>query len=118
MSASPEAVMAATERADFLKVDTLLTEEERAVQERVRAFVDENVVPVLPIHWDEASFPFELIEGLGRLGIMGGALEGYGCAGWSNVGYGLAIQELARGSGSLATFLHVQSGLAMTAIYK
>jgi glutaryl-CoA dehydrogenase len=118
MSATPEAVMAATERADFLKVETLLTEEERQVRDQVRTFVDEQVIPVLPIYWDEAAFPFQLIEALGGLGIMGGALEGYGCAGWSNVGYGLAIQELARGSGSLATFLHVQSGLAMTAIYQ
>jgi glutaryl-CoA dehydrogenase len=70
-------------------------------------------------YWDRAEFPFDLIPGLGELGIMGGSFEKeYGCAGWSNVAYGLAVAELARGAGSLATFLDVQSGLAMAAIHQ
>jgi len=70
-------------------------------------------------YWDKAEFPFDLIPGLGELGIMGGSFEKeYGCAGWTNVAYGLAVAELARGAGSLATFLDVQSGLAMAAIHQ
>src|SRR5918999_2782053 len=103
---------------DLIDVGSLLSDEEKQVRERVREFVDREVIPVAADHWDRAQFPFELLSGLGELGLMGGVLpEEYGCAGWNNVAYGLAIAELARGSGSLATFLHVQSGLAMAAIH-
>src|SRR5918998_5042062 len=104
---------------DLIDVGSLLSDEEKQVRERVREFVDREVIPVAADHWDRAQFPFELLSGLGELGLMGGVLpEEYGCAGWNNVAYGLAVAELARGSGSLATFLHVQSGLAMTAIHE
>jgi glutaryl-CoA dehydrogenase len=104
---------------DLLEVGSLLSDEEMRVRDRVREFVDREVIPVAAGYWDRAEFPFGLLPGLGELGLMGGVLpEEYGCAGWNNVAYGLAIAELARGSGSLATFLHVQSGLAMTAIYE
>ena len=104
---------------DLIEVGSLLSDEEKRVRDRVREFVDREVIPVAADYWDRAEFPFGLLPGLGKLGLMGGVLpEEYGCAGWNNVAYGLAIAELARGSGSLATFLHVQSGLAMTAIYE
>src|ERR1700694_2223125 len=112
---TPEAILRSIEPVDFININSLLSEEEQAIRDRVRAFVDQRVIPVAAGYWAKAPFPFELVPGLGELGIMGGAFKGYGCAGWSSVAYGLAIQELARGSGSLATFLHVQSGLAMTA---
>ncbi len=104
---------------DLIDVDSLLSDEEKRVRDRVREFVDREVIPVAADYWDRAQFPFGLLPGLGELGLMGGTLpEEYGCAGWNNVAYGFAIAELARGSGSLATFLHVQSGLAMTAIHE
>jgi glutaryl-CoA dehydrogenase len=104
---------------DLIEVGNLLSDEEKRVRDRVREFVDREVIPVAAGYWDRAEFPFGLLPGLGELGLMGGVIpEEYGCAGWNNVAYGLAIAELARGSGSLATFLHVQSGLAMTAIYE
>src|ERR687898_94654 len=104
---------------DLIDVGGLLSDEEKRVRDRVREFVDREVIPVAADYWDRAEFPFELLPGLGELGLVGGVLpEEYGCAGWNNVAYGLAIAELARGSGSLATFLHVQSGLAMTAIHE
>jgi glutaryl-CoA dehydrogenase len=104
---------------DLIDAGSLLSDEEKQVRDRVREFVDREVIPVAADYWDRAEFPFGLLPGLGKLGLMGGVLpEEYGCAGWNNVSYGLAIAELARGSGSLATFLHVQSGLAMTAIYE
>src|SRR5215203_5536776 len=104
---------------DLINAGSLLSDEEKRVRDLVREFVDREVIPTAADYWDRAQFPFELLPGLGELGLMGGTLpEEYGCAGWNNVAYGLAIAELARGSGSLATFLHVQSGLAMTAIHE
>ncbi len=104
---------------DFVNASRLLSEEEKQVRDRVREFVDREVIPVAAGYWDKAEFPFELLPGLGELGIMGAPYSPeYGCAGWNNVAYGLAIAELARGSGGLSTFLHVQSGLAMAAIHE
>lgn len=97
----------------------MLSDEEKQVRDTVREFVDREVIPVAADHWDRGEFPFELLPGLGELGVMGGVYSGeYGCAGWNNVAYGLAIAEIAHGSGSLSTFLHVQSGLAMAAIHE
>src|SRR5215204_7368389 len=103
---------------DLINSSSLLSDKEKGVRDLVREFVDREVIPTAAGYWDRAEFPFGLLPGLGELGLIGGTLsEEYGCAGWNNVAYGLAIAELARGSGSLATFLHVQSGLAMAAIY-
>jgi glutaryl-CoA dehydrogenase len=116
---TPEGTQRETQPVDFINVNSLLSDEEKEIRDRVREHVDQEIVPVMPGYWDRAEFPFDLLPGLGELGIMGGCFEEeYGCAGWSNVAYGLAVAELARGSGSLATFLDVQSGLAMAAIYK
>ena len=119
MTITPERTQQGTRPVDLLDTSRLLSDEEKQVRDRVREFVDREVIPVAADHWDRAEFPFGVLPGLGELGIMGGTIsEEYGCAGWNNVAYGLAIAELARGSGSVATFLHVQSGLAMTAIHE
>jgi glutaryl-CoA dehydrogenase len=119
MTMVPRQIRDATQPADFIKADRLLSEEEKGIRDRVRGFVDREVIPAAADYWDRAEFPFELVPALGELGIVGGSFgEEYGCAGWNNVAYGLAIAEVARGSGSLATFLHVQSGLAMAAIHE
>jgi glutaryl-CoA dehydrogenase len=119
MSVTSEGVRLDTRPVDFVNAGSLLSDGEKRVRDRVREFVDREVIPGAADHWDRAEFPFEVLPGLGELGIMGGTFsEEYGCAGWNNVAYGLAIAELARGSGSLATFLHVQGGLAMTAIHE
>ena len=119
MTVTSEEVRQDRRPVDFINVDSLLSKEEKGVRDRVREFVDREVIPTAADYWDRAQFPFEVIPGLGELGLLGGTIsEEYGCAGWNNVAYGLAIAELARGSGSLATFLHVQSGLAMTAIHE
>src|SRR4028118_1504537 len=119
MTITPDGVRSEVRSTDFIKADRLLSDAEMEVRERVRGFVDRTVIPSAAEHWDRAEFPFDVLPGLGELGIMGGTFSPeYGCAGWNNVAYGLAIAELARGSGSLATFLHVQSGLAMTAIHE
>jgi glutaryl-CoA dehydrogenase len=115
----PRQIRDSTQPTDFIKADRLLSEEEKGIRDQVRDFVDREVIPVSADYWDRAEFPFELVPALGELGIVGGSFEEeYGCAGWNNVSYGLAIAEVARGSGSLATFLHVQSGLAMAAIHE
>jgi len=116
---TPEETRRETQPVDFVNVNSLLSEEEKEIRDRVREHVDREIIPVMADYWDRAEFPFDLVPGLGELGIMGGSFEKeYGCAGWSNVAYGLAVAELARGAGSLATFLDVQSGLAMAAIHQ
>ena len=119
MTITPEGTLREKLPVDFINASRLLSDVEKEVRARVREFVDRQVIPTSADHWDRGEFPFDLLPGLGELGLMGGTFsEAYGCAGWNNVAYGLAIAELARGSGSLATFLHVQSGLAMTAIHE
>ena len=119
MAVTSEGVRREGRPVDFVNVGRLLSDEEKAVRDRVREYVDREVIPGAADHWDRAEFPFEVLPGLGELGVLGGTFsEEYGCAGWNNVAYGLAIAELARGSGSLATFVHVQGGLAMTAIHE
>jgi glutaryl-CoA dehydrogenase len=116
---TPEETRRETQPVDFVNVNSLLSEEEKEIRDRVREHVDREIIPVMADYWDRAEFPFDLVPGLGELRIMGGSFEKeYGCAGWSNVAYGLAVAELARGAGSLATFLDVQSGLAMAAIHQ
>jgi glutaryl-CoA dehydrogenase len=118
MALTPESIRQGTHPVDFIDVGRLLSDEEQEIRDRVRSYVDREVIPTAAGYWDKAEFPFDLLPGLGELGLVGGTYgEEYGCAGWNNVAYGLGIAELARGSGSLATFLHVQSGLAMAAIH-
>ena len=102
---------------DFYELDELLSDEERDVRERVRAFVDQEVTPIINPYWERAEFPFELVPKLAALGICGGTLQGYGCPGLSSVATGLISMELSRGDGSVCTFFGVTSGLAMTSIY-
>jgi glutaryl-CoA dehydrogenase len=101
--------------SDLFLVDELLTPEERDVSDRVRRFVDAEVLPVINDYWERAEFPFPLVPGLGELRIAGGALRGDGCPGMSPVAEGLVAAELARGDGGLRVFC-VGHGLAMMAI--
>jgi glutaryl-CoA dehydrogenase len=104
-------------RVDFYAIDDLLTAEERAVRDKVRAFVDAEVIPIITPYWERAEFPFELLDKIKGLGIIGGALRGYGCPGLSPVADGLIATELARGDASVSTFIGVHSGLAMGSIW-
>ncbi|MGH7727202.1 MAG: acyl-CoA dehydrogenase family protein [Vulcanimicrobiaceae bacterium] len=104
-------------RVDFYDSNELLTPEERELRDRVRAFVDREVVPVIGDYVERAEFPFEMIEKLRSLNIAGGPLVGYGCPGMSFVASGLLAAELARGDGSVTTFFGVHSGLAMGALW-
>ena len=102
--------------ADLYQLDELLTGEELAVRDRVRAWCDQEVIPVANDYWQRAQFPFELVPGYAALGVVGGQLRGHGCPGLSAVAEGLTAAELARGDGSISTFNVVHSGLAMAAI--
>jgi glutaryl-CoA dehydrogenase len=97
-------------------MDELLTAEERAIRDKVRAFCDREVIPVINDYWERAEFPFPLIPKLAELGIAGGNIAGYDCPGMSAVASGLVALELARGDASICTFFGVHSGLAMTSL--
>ena len=103
---------------DFYDIDSVLTEEERAVRDSVRRFVDERVLPIIGDAYVQGRFPKELVPAMGELGVFGANLpEEYGCAGLNNVQYGLIMQELERGDSGVRSFASVQGALAMYPIY-
>ena len=99
---------------DFLRLDELLSDEERMARDTVREFVSKEFLPVIQEHIrKDGSFPMELVPRMGELGLFGTNLRGYGCAGMNNVAYGLAMQELERGDSGLRSFASVQGSLVM-----
>ncbi len=102
---------------DFLDLSRHFTPEEREVQRTVRAFVDARVLPGIADHFEKGTFPTELIPEIAALGLLGCNLKGYGCAGLSEIGYGLAMQELERGDSGIRSFASVQGGLVMYPIH-
>jgi glutaryl-CoA dehydrogenase len=101
---------------DYFHVGDQLTFQELYYLKRTREFVDDEVLPVINDFWERAEFPWPLIEKMGKLGIVGDGIEGYGCPPMSPIASGLVHLELNRGDGSLGTFLGVQAGLAMQSI--
>ncbi|MGI8713230.1 MAG: acyl-CoA dehydrogenase family protein [Solirubrobacteraceae bacterium] len=101
---------------DYFLLDQLLSEDERAIRDRVREFGDGEVLPIINGYWERAEFPFELVPKLAALQIAGTTIEGYGCPGMSRLAAGVVARELARADGSINTFFGVHSGLAMGAI--
>ncbi|MDQ2832202.1 MAG: acyl-CoA dehydrogenase family protein [Acidobacteriota bacterium] len=102
---------------DFIHFDTLLTGDERLARDTVRDFIEDNVIPIIEQCNRDGRFPRELVPAMGKLGLFGANLEGFGCAGMSNVEYGLVTQELERGDSGLRSFVSVQSALVMYPIY-
>jgi glutaryl-CoA dehydrogenase len=105
--------MAAFRGVDYLHIDSLLSDEEKLVRQTARRFVEEKVIPVIKDCYNEGRFPAALIPEMGEMGFFGANLEGYGCAGMSNVEYGLVMQELERGDSGLRSFASVQGALVM-----
>ena len=103
---------------DFLALDSLLSDEERDIRDTVRAFVADRVLPYVGDWFEEARIPLELAAELGRIGLLGMHLEGYGCAGASATAYGLACMELEAGDSGLRSLVSVQGSLAMFAIHR
>ncbi|MER3329994.1 MAG: acyl-CoA dehydrogenase family protein, partial [Candidatus Kapaibacterium sp.] len=99
---------------DFFRIDELYTEEELMVRDSVRGFVDEQIVPIIEEHYMQGTFPMELTEKLGNLGMFGiKTSQKYGGAGANYTTYGLAMQELDRGDSGVRSFASVQNSLVM-----
>ena len=101
---------------DFFRIADQLTAEERGYWRTTRDFVDDEVLPVINDYWERAEFPRPLVEKLGKLGVVGDGIQGYGCPPMSPIACGLIHMELNRGDGSVGTFVGVQAGLAMQSI--
>jgi glutaryl-CoA dehydrogenase len=102
---------------DLFDVRHLLTDDERMVQDSVGRFVDESVLPIIQKHFEDHTFPRELVKEIASLGLLGSSIEGYGCAGLNAVNYGLICQELERGDSGIRSFVSVQSSLCMYPIH-
>ena len=101
---------------DYYLLDETLSEQERAIRDRVRTFADREVLPIINDYWEKAQFPFELVPKLAELEVAGTTIEGHGCPAMSRLAAGVVSRELARADGSVNTFFGVHSGLAMGAI--
>jgi len=102
---------------DFLDFDSLLSDEEKLARQTARQFVDDQIMPIIEQYNREGKFPIQLVPQMAELGLFGASLKGYGCAGMSNVEYGLVTQELERGDSGLRSFVSVQSALVMYPIH-
>ena len=102
---------------DLYDVASQLSEEELMIKESVARFVDERAMPLIARHFDEATFPAELVPEFAAMGLLGSSLDGYGCAGLNSVSYGLICQELERCDSGLRSFVSVQSSLCMYPIH-
>src|ERR1700719_3468717 len=102
---------------DFIDFDRLLDDDERLVRDTSRKFIEDNLIPIIEECNRAGRFPRELVKPMAELGFFGASLNGYGCAGMSNVEYGLVTQELERGDSGVRSFVSVQSALVMYPIY-
>src|SRR4030088_2093548 len=102
---------------DFIGFDALLNDDERLVRDTARSFIEDNLVPIIEECNRAGRFPRELGKPMADLGFFGASLKGYGCAGMSNVEYGLVTQELERGDSGVRSFVSVPSALVMYPIY-
>jgi glutaryl-CoA dehydrogenase len=109
--------MATADVRELYRLDDQLSDDERAARDAVGRLVDTELLPIIGQHFRASTFPRQLVPRLGELGVLGANLHGYGCAGMSNVAYGLALQELERGDSGLRSFASVQSSLVMWPIH-
>ncbi|MCO4239531.1 acyl-CoA dehydrogenase family protein [Pseudarthrobacter raffinosi] len=105
-----------TTLSDYFLLDDDLTPEEIVIRDKVRAFAEQRVLPVINEYWEKAEFPTELLPPLAELGIIGTIIQGYGCPGMSRKAAGMVAREMARADGSLNTFLGIHSNLCMGAL--
>src|SRR4051812_14094930 len=102
----------------LMAIDPLLTDEERMIRDTVRRFVRERYLPRAGELFQKEQFASDLIPEMAAMGLLGGSLTGYGCAGMNSVAYGLALSELEYGDSGLRSFVSVQGSLAMWPIWK
>src|SRR5262245_49941990 len=112
-----DANKSALDPLDLYDVRSELTDEERIVQDTVGRFVDERVLPIIGRHFEEHTFPSDLIPELASLGVLGSSIHGYECAGLNAICYGLICQELERGDSGLRSFVSVQSSLVVFSVH-
>jgi glutaryl-CoA dehydrogenase len=117
MAASETATAPPINALDFLRTDALLNDEERMIRDNVRSFVRERLLPQVPEWFEKGTLDPAIAPELGKLGLLGMHLTGYGCAGASGMAYGLACMELEAGDAGLRSFVSVQGSLAMYAIW-
>ena len=103
---------------DYLQIDRLLDDEERAIRDAVRDFVRNEILPGIDAWFEDAVFPREVAKGLADLGLLGMHLSGHGCAGANGVSYGLACLELEAGDSGFRSFVSVQGSLCMFPIWR
>lgn len=116
--ATTQALPTSLSPGDYLDVDHLLSDEERAIRDVVRKFVDNRILPNVATWFEEGTSPVELMQELGDLGVLGMHLDGYGCAGTSATAYGLACMELEAADSGVRSLVSVQGSLAMFAIHR
>ena len=109
--------MAISEPIDFFDIEVLLEPEEIDLRNRVRSFVDEVCMPIIPRHFDKGTFPLDVIPQMAELGLFGVHVKGYGCRSMSHIAYGLVCQELGRCDSGLRALFSVQNSLVMYPIY-
>ena len=102
---------------DYLLIDSQFSDQELLVRQSARRFIDERAMPLIREAYNEGKFPGQLIPELGEMGFFGANLEGYGCAGMSNVEYGLVMQEIERCDSGLRSFVSVQGALVMYPLF-
>ena len=102
---------------DYLDLDSQLSDEEKLVRQSARRFSTSEILPLVRNAYNTGTFPLELVRGIGEMGFLGANLEGYGCAGMSNVDYGLIMQELERCDSGIRSFASVQGALVMYPIH-
>jgi glutaryl-CoA dehydrogenase len=103
---------------DLLQIDDQLTDEERLIRDTVRAFVNDRVLPDVADWFEAATLPREIMPELGKLGVLGMHLSGYGCAGLGAIAYGVACRELEAADSGVRSATSVQGSLAMFPIWK
>ncbi len=118
MAATTTIAQPTTDPLDFLAIDALLSDEERAIRDTVRAWVRERILPEIGEWFEQGILPRELAQEVGQLGLFGMHLDGYGLPGASAVAYGLTCLELEAGDSGVRSFVSVQGSLAMFAIWR
>ena len=113
MAEGSPAILERPEATDFLNLRSLLSDDERVIQDAVARFVDERALPIVSQAFDDHRFPSELVPEMAEIGLLGCNIDGYDCAGLSNVCYGLVCQELERADSGLRSFVSVQGSLCM-----
>ncbi len=109
--------MKAYEALDFYNISSLLTDEEKSIQQTLRQYVTKNIMPSIADHYFNHTFPQNIFKELGELGALGANLEGYGCPGLGEVAYGLIMQELERADSGIRSAISVQGALCMYPIW-